>query len=193
MLDQIHVLCEEAVKLTSDCPEFTVGSWVTSAFLMLLQVFFLVKKFIFGKKATKEVKEEEEIELEETAPEIIKVPYVPPDTIYKLLKLINEQDVGWRHDSILDTYGRNTETLHYGPISIRKDPYTKAISIYHSGTQIDMRSKSLQFDFDQVLLKAAFDKRFNKEHYNQVQRKKLEVANAEANANKELTNIIGNM
>ncbi len=176
MLENIHEWCAEAVNLSGNCPEVTVGAWGVSAFLMLLQVFFLVKR-LFSRKPEPEV-------VEVNTP--VTVPHVPSETILKLLKLMKGQESGWHITSSQSGYATH---LNYGNLTINKHS-DNTITVDHKGTRVDLNKKSDNPELDQVLLREALVSRVRTERQRIKARNEIMAKNAEELANRELASVL---
>lgn len=171
----LHDFCEEIVRFAANCPEATVSVWFLSAVLMLVQGFFVVRRLAVGEA---EVPEPEQIKVP------VHVPYVPNDTLLKLVKLLNNQETGWDFNG-KDVLGYNNLqfNLHYGDVVVR-----------HKNVFIDLEKVTSNangnYAMDQVLLRNAYQTRVRRELEKSKKQNDLVAREAERVANKELNNIL---
>jgi hypothetical protein len=171
-MNELHELCANAVRWAGNCPEATVGTWIVSGILMVVQGVLLVRRLIAGKPEPQEV----------ISPVVY--PYVPSDTILKLLKLLNSQEAGWA----LETGDANNQALTY--CNLRFKNWYGNISVQHNQTTIDLARKSEEPALDQQLLKEAFQNRLRKERDKIKAKRALQAAEAEKVANHELASVL---
>ena len=187
MLENIHAFCAEVIRLSGEYPEATVAVWVTSAFLTLTQLTLLLKRLTFSKKVNSDDDEEgEEVD-------VITVPYIPGDTVIKLVKLMEKQESGWKiAESTVPSFIGHTPsvTLWYGSnLSITKTSGGR-IEVAHKSVDVPLTKNSKRPELDQTLLLNAFTARTRSERAKIRKQNEQYALQAEDHANRELTNIL---
>jgi len=167
-----HEMCIEATRWANNCPEATVGGWILSGILMIVNMALVIRR-MFKSAAVQEV----------ISP--ITVPYVPSETVLKLLKLLNEQDSGWAMGYGFDL---NNPVLHYSNLSFSK--WADTVTVCHKNTTISLANNSQEPELDQGLLLEAFNKRLRKEKAKVQAKQQIASQEAEKVANRELANIL---
>lgn len=248
MLNEVHEICNEIVKLTANNPEISVAVWAISALTVIVNSTVALGYLIFGKKKARleekwknpvvqewsrgirkrdKAYEEEEcgndsipdgrsynVKCSLNAPipqavpydepifcdyspmqapvkEIIEVPvpYIPGDTVYKVCKLLNERDVGWNCTDNLDLSGNTFTSLEYGDLSLRRY-WGGNVCVYHRNVFIDVSKKSGNPEFDSILLKDAFNCRYEREKVKNETNQKIMAIRAEATACNDLDRML---
>lgn len=177
-MNNVHDLCSSIVSWAANCPEATVAVWLISAIMMSFQAFSLTKKLVFGKKAPEAVNE---IEVP------VNVPYVPGDTVLKILKLLQTQENGWEFGYYYH------EGVNYNKLSYGKSDFfcvENQVCISYNGVVINLSQRSEDPDLDQHLLKQAYNNRVRVEK-NKLRSRQASISRAaEEVASKELSNIL---
>ncbi len=173
----IHEFCAEAVKLSSEYPEFTVAAWGVSGLLMLVQAFFLMRR-LTSKVKTK----------------IVQVPYVPGENVLKFVKLIENEASLQFVDGYAGDFHRTAETLFYGDFRIYKK--NGEIEVLYKETPVDLGNArggsfvELYTEFDQQMLIKAFDSRVRKERTKVSMKRRNDEAAQKDVANTELARLL---
>ena len=174
-MNWLHEFCVNAVRWAGSCPEATVGTWIVSGILMVVQGVLLARRFIFNKQP--------EQVMVISKPEVR--PYVPSDTILKLLKLMNLQETGWtiENDGVY-----SSKKLKYGNLKVTS--HCGTIIVEHGHTTIDLANRSKRPELDQRLLNEAFDKRFSTETTKLKTKSIMQAQEAEKTASRMLDSIL---
>jgi hypothetical protein len=173
----LHEVCGNLVDWVGYNPESTVATWVISSILMLVNSFLVSRKVIRNRRRRllPDV-------IVDTRPQIRYYPYVPSDTVLKILKLLNKQETGWEVENSI--YSANLKSLCYGKLLLKI--MNNRISISYNGVNINIGKSGPEQD----LLVASFTERYSKEK----NRLKDSLAKAaiivEKEANRELGRIL---
>jgi hypothetical protein len=189
-LSELHAMCHNLVSWAGSCPEATVGMWLASILTLLTQAGFLVKRLVVGKNVEKEEDDEDDEEvLEVPVPTL--VPYVPGDTVMKILKLLETQETGWRYEVADYGFGSGSNySLHYGDLCLTKVRNAPGIEICHKGIDINLAKRSKQPDLDRLLINGAFLKRARTEAEKCNAQAQKMAREAEVKVNRELTEVL---
>lgn len=175
----LHEMCSGIVQWAASCPEATVSVWLVSAILMAIQAFSLAKRLVYGNSDSDPLVSEVEVP--------VNVPYVPSDTIIKLVKLLKNHENGWELGTgYFD--GDNVVRLGYGNLNF----YLVAgkVRVAHNNVCIDLEQHSDDPNLDQYLLKHAYNARVRAERAKERDFRASVSRNAEQKASKELSNIL---
>jgi hypothetical protein len=176
LFENFHEICANIVKWAGTCPEATVSAWFLSLALTVTHVVIIVRRCILGRQ------EETPRVIEVSTP--VTVPYVPNETILKLLRLLRDQDSDWKCDFLKGWSHDYISSINYGNLNFTQQNHN--IIIKHKGVNVDLRKRSEAPDLDQVLLREAFHKRTQKELIKLKAKVDVSSQEAEAQANKEL-------
>lgn len=172
VLQNLHEVSAKAVSFSGDYPEATVGVWILSGLLMLIQVFFLTKRMFGGSKAVNTINKVQYVR------ETQEVPYIPPESIQKMVKLLKNQSSGWEVDQ--DENGNSM--LVYGDVEFVNQG--GLICVNHDDVPIDLTAYKSNFEFDNSLLLNAFVHRVNNER---IKARNISVKRHQDNINRAKT------
>jgi hypothetical protein len=177
LLQEVHGFCASILEWASACPEATIAAWFTSFLITVTTVTRMVMRTIRGSN--------QNLAQTRTVERVVSVPYVPNDTVLKIIRLLNDQEEGW---TIETSPAGHSPILRFGSMALRNQ--WGHIACDHKGVGVHVTKGSIAPDMDQTLLREAYSKRLRFEQNKQKAKLDVALSEAQKRANEELTQML---